>query len=317
MDINESSINVLTMQSFRSFFTRLFVSPGEPRLRAGWRLLIHTLLVEFAAVIVSLLYIGAIVHVSPKLNILSPPMAVLQLIAITLATWIARRYLDRRTFRSMGFQWDNHSFRDLVFGFSVPALLMGSVFVLEWSVGWLRIDSVMWKEATSTTLSAITSSLVIFIAIGFYEELLFRGYRLQNLIEGLNLTWALVISSAIFALEHLFNPHSSLASTLGIFAAGFFMAYGWVRTGRLWLPIGLHMGWNFFEGTVFGFPVSGLSFPAIIHQTNSGPALITGGAFGPEAGLVMLPMIVIGGILIWVCTGGKQAPRSWEKSSEG
>ena len=317
MDINESSINLLTMQSFRSFFTRLFVSPGEPRLRAGWRLLIHTLLVEFAAVIVSLLYIGAIVHVSPKLNILSPPMAVLQLIAITLATWIARRYLDRRTFRSLGFAWDTHSLRDLAVGFTLPALLMGSIFAFEWGVGWLRIDSVIWKEGSSTTFMTITYIFVTFVAVGFYEELLFRGYRLQNLIEGLNLTWALVISSAIFALEHLTNPYSSMASTLGLVGSGIFLSYAWMRTGRLWLPIGLHIGWNFFEGAVFGFPVSGLTFPGMIHQSNVGPVLITGGPFGPEAGLVMLPMIAIGVVLIWIYTGGKQAQRSWDKSTEG
>ena len=305
------------MQSFRSFLTRLFISPSEPRLRAGWRLVLHTFLIEFVAVIMYLLYIRTIHLISGEINTESLLFAVLQLIAITLATWIARRYLDRRSFRSLGFEWDRHSFRDLAFGFAVPALLMGSIFLLEWSVGWLRIDSVMWKEASFTTIVSITNVFVTFIVIGFYEELLFRGYRLQNLIEGLNLTWALLISSAVFALGHLFNPHSSLASTLGIFAAGFFMAYGWVRTGRLWLSIGLHIGWNFFEGAVFGFPVSGLTFPGMIHQTNVGPVLITGGPFGPEAGLVMLPMIAIGVVLIWIYTGGKQAQRSWDKSTEG
>ncbi|HEY46664.1 MAG: hypothetical protein AMJ88_11655 [Anaerolineae bacterium SM23_ 63] len=304
------------MQSFRSFLRRLFVSPDEPRLRAGWRLVLHTLLIEFVAIIIYFLYIEAIHLVSQEIINEFPLIALLQLIAITLATWIARRYLDRRTFRSLGFGWDTHSFRDLAFGFTVPALLMGSVFALEWGVGWLRIDSIMWEKFSSTTFITITSVLVTFIFVGFYEELLFRGYRLQNLIEGINLTWALIISSAIFALQHLSNPHSSLASTLGLMGAGFFMAYGWVRTGRLWLSIGLHIGWNFFEGTVFGFPVSGLNFTAIIHQTNIGPVLITGGTFGPEAGLVMLPMIVIGGILIWAYTGGKQAQRSWKKSTE-
>jgi hypothetical protein len=274
------------------------------------------LLIEIIAFIIYLLYSWGIQLVPQEIITELPLITVLQLIAITLATWVARRFLDRRTFRSLGFGWNTRSFRDLAFGFSIPALLMGTVFVFEWGVGWLHVDGVIWKEASSTTFLTITSVFATFIVIGFYEELLFRGYRLQNLIDGLNLTWALVISSAIFALEHLFNPHSSLASTLGIFAAGFFMAYGWVRTGRLWLSIGLHIGWNFFEGAVFGFPVSGLTLPGIIHQTNIGPVIITGGSFGPEAGLVMLPMIAIGVVLIWAYTGGKQARRSWDRSSE-
>jgi membrane protease YdiL (CAAX protease family) len=269
------------------------------------------------ALIVYLLYNWAI-HLDEQ-EIINEFMVivVLQLIIFTLATWVARRYLDRRTFRSLGFEWDVHSIRDLAIGFILPGLLMGLLFAFEWGVGWLRIESVIWKEGSSTIFITITYALVTFIAVGFYEELLFRGYRLQNLIEGLNFTWALVISSAIFALEHLPNPHSSLASTLGIFGSGIFLAYAWMRTGRLWLPIGLHIGWNFFEGAVFGFPVSGLYFPPIIRQTDIGPVLITGGAFGPEAGLVMLPMLAIGGLLIWVYTGGKRAQRSWNKSTEG
>ena len=76
------------------------------------------------------------------------------------------------------------------------------------------------------------------------------------------------------------------------------MAYGWLRTGRLWLSIGLHIGWNFFEGAVFGFSVSGLEIPSLIHQRVSGPLLITGGAFGPEAGFIILPAIIIGALVI-------------------
>ncbi|HEY44399.1 MAG TPA: CPBP family intramembrane metalloprotease [Anaerolineae bacterium] len=297
----------MTVQSYRSFFTRLFISPSEPRLRAGWRLLLHALLIEGIAIIVFLLYMAVINFLSLEIGDETINVAGLQLLIIALATWIARRYLDRRSFRSLGFKWDTLSLRDLAFGFFVPALLMGSIFALEWWVGWLRIERVMWKEPSPSTLISVLNVLVAFIAVGFYEELLFRGYRLQNLIEGLNLPWALVISSALFALAHLPNPHSSWASTLGLFAAGFFMAYGWIRTGRLWLSIGLHIGWNFFEGPIFGFPVSGLNFSQMIHQSNVGPVLITGGVFGPEAGLVILPAMAVGALMIWVYTGGNQA----------
>lgn len=314
---NESSTNSLTVQPYRLFFKRLFISPSEPRLRAGWRLLLHTLLIEVIAIIVFLLYMSVINFASLEIDDETATSAGLQLLIITLATWIACRYLDRRSLRSLGFKWNTLSLRDLAFGFVVSALLMGSIFVLEWGVGWLRIESVMWRMTPSTTLTTVLNVLAVFIAVGLYEELLFRGYRLQNLIEGLNLPWALVISSALFALQHLPNPHSSLASTLGLFAGGFFMAYGWVRTGRLWLSIGLHIGWNFFEGPIFGFPVSGLAFSQMIHQSNVGPALITGGAFGPEAGLVILPAMAVGAVMIWIYTGGKLARRSWEKSKEG
>jgi membrane protease YdiL (CAAX protease family) len=85
---------------------------------------------------------------------------------------------------------------------------------------------------------------------------------------------------------------------LGILGAGYFLAFGYLRTRHLWLPIGLHIGWNFFEGPVFSFPVSGLDTARLLNHTVSGPELITGGAFGPEAGLIVLPALVLGAVLI-------------------
>ena len=126
------------------------------------------------------------------------------------------------------------------------------------------------------------------------------GYWLQNLAEGLNPAWAVLISSALFALGHLLNPNVSWNAILGLVFAGIFLAYGYLRTRQLWLPIGLHIGWNFFEGTVFGFQVSGLTeMPQMIRQVVQGPELITGGLFGPEAGLVVLPAMALGVLLIF------------------
>jgi hypothetical protein len=81
-------------------------------------------------------------------------------------------------------------------------------------------------------------------------------------------------------------------------ASGLFLASGYLRTRQLWLPIGLHIGWNFFEGPLFGFAVSGTGPFTLIRQVPTGPELLTGGAFGPEAGLIVLPALGIGLILI-------------------
>jgi hypothetical protein len=141
--------------------------------------------------------------------------------------------------------------------------------------------------------------LVLFIIVGYQEELLSRGYHLQNLVDGLNLPLGILLSSSVFALLHLGNPSADWVSTAGILFAGIFLAYAWVRTGKLWLPIGLHIGWNFFEGTIYGFPVSGTGGFHFIRQTVSGPKLVTGGGFGPEAGLVVIPALALGALAIW------------------
>lgn len=88
---------------------------------------------------------------------------------------------------------------------------------------------------------------------------------------------------------------------MGIFFIAVFFVYGYARTGQLWLPIGLHVGWNFFQRTL-GFPVSGYSFSGWLEINVPGPELWTGGAFGPEAGLIILPICVLGSILIYQFT---------------
>ncbi len=88
----------------------------------------------------------------------------------------------------------------------------------------------------------------------------------------------------------------------GSFFAGVYLAYAYIRTKQLWLSIGLHIGWNFFEGVVFGFPVSGLATYTLSRINVHGPELWTGGAFGPEAGLIILPSLIVGGILIYLYT---------------
>jgi hypothetical protein len=109
---------------------------------------------------------------------------------------------------------------------------------------------------------------------------------------------------------HLGNPNATWVSAAGIFLAGLFLAYGYLTTKQLWLPIGLHIGWNFFEGVVFGFPVSGLDIYRLMRTTISGPDLWTGGAFGPEAGLVLLPGLLLGAALIFAYSRFIRTPKT-------
>ena len=130
-----------------------------------------------------------------------------------------------------------------------------------------------------------------------------RGYHLQTIASGFNLLWGLIISSAIFGALHLANPHATWISAAGILFAGLFLGYAYIRTKQLWLPIGLHIGWNFFEGVIFGFPVSGLDdIYHLIRIHVFGPEFWTGGAFGPEAGLILLPALALGFCLVYLFT---------------
>jgi hypothetical protein len=181
--------------------------------------------------------------------------------------------------------------------------MIGLVYLIVWAAGWLEIRGFAWESQgwSKVVLSTVTM-LFLFLAIGWQEELMARGYWLQNLSDGLNRRWGVLLSSALFALAHAANPHVSWEAILGLFFAGLLLAMGTLRSGQLWLAVGLHFGWNFFEGTVFGFPVSGTVFFQLLHTRVGGPAIITGGAFGPEAGLIQLPALLLGAGLIFLYT---------------
>jgi uncharacterized protein len=287
-----------------SLLQRLLISPNERRPRAAWRLLGQLVLVIGLFILLGI-PLGFWVAFFPGLSdeTLLVASSVILAIAITLSVYLARRFLDRRSFASLGLYFNSLAARDLLFGIGLAGLLMGLIYLVEWAAGWLHFEGFSWEQqGWRTTLLGIVVSMLVFILVGWYEELLSRGYWLQNLRDGLNLAWGVAISSALFALAHSANPNVTWVAIIGLFAAGLFLAYGYLRTGLLWLSIGLHIGWNFFEGTVFGFQVSGSTFFSIIQQTVRGPELITGGEFGPEAGLIVLLAMLLGAALIYTYT---------------
>jgi membrane protease YdiL (CAAX protease family) len=280
----------------RSLAQTIFISPGEPRPRAGWRLLLHTLLLGVILFILGLIAsqgLGFLNQITYGAFILLGTLVTS--LAITFSVYLARRYLDRRSFSSLGLTIDRQALVDISFGFGLTGLMMSLIFVILWALNWVQIESFAWQvEGWGNITASIVTMTLLFSFVSWQEELLFRGYWLQNLSNGLTQSLGVLLSSAVFALFHWFNPNLDWLGLAGLFLAGLFMAFGYLRTRQLWLPIGLHLGWNLFEGTLFGFPVSGQYQYQLIRQTVTGPDLITGGAFGPEAGLILLPVLVFG-----------------------
>jgi len=290
----------------RSFFARILLSPDERRLRAGWRLLIQTILMVVIGIGLSLLFsllpsdLGL-----PFGGMLTSQL--LELLVIGGSVYVARRLIDKRSFTSLGFKFNRQASMDLLLGVAIPGIMMGFIFLVEWVFGWLTFEGFAWQvDPISDVITNALLVLITFIFVGWNEELLSRGYHLQTIASGTNLGWGIFLSSAVFGILHLGNPGATWASAVGILFAGFFLAYGYLRTGQLWLPIGLHIGWNYFEGAVFGFPVSGLDIYPLTFITVDGPVLWTGGAFGPEAGLIVIPSLLLGTALIWIVTKGRK-----------
>ena len=288
-----------TEEKPRSFFAKIFTSPDEPRLRAGWRLLLHIAIVATIGGMLS--FIARFLPLPTGGGMLAAQLS--SLVVLTLSIYIARRWLDKRSFTSLGLKLDKKTWPDLLAGIGITFLMMGFIYLIMSTLGWISFEGFAWQfeSASSVTLNLL-GILGVFILVGWNEELLIRGYQLQNLADGINLRWGVIISSAVFGILHLGNPNATWIGAVGIFFAGIFLAYGYVRTEQLWLPIGLHIGWNFFEGVIFGFPVSGMETFRLTRISVDGPELWTGGAFGPEAGLILLPSLALGMTLIYLYT---------------
>lgn len=296
------------MITIHSFLRLVFISEDEPRFRAGWRMILHGLLylvlsiligVTFSFLAISLNFILPTPNFVEILQSNKIILMILEVLTITFATWIARRFLDHRSFLDLGLEIKRSTWYDLGVGFMLSALLFSMIYLTNTIMGWSQFQSWAWEsEHLGSVIGETIVILMWFLGVAYREELLSRGYHLQNLAQGTNLRLAVIISSLIFSTMHLSNPNFNWMAVIGLFAAGLFLAYGYIRTKALWLPIGLHLGWNFCEGTIFGFPVSGMKDFSLIQQKISGPDLITGGAFGPEASLLLFPTLLVGAYLI-------------------
>jgi uncharacterized protein len=223
---------------------------------------------------------------------------------------VIRLWILRQDF---GYSLNRGWWRDFSFGLLLGAVLIGLIFLVELAAGWIKITGTFQPSTSDQPLwIGLLIYLGLFVCVGIYEEMLMRGYILRNLAEGLcskylnpkvALLSAYLISSSIFSINHIANPNSSLISTLCLIAAGLALGLGYVLTGSLAIPIGLHMTWNFFQGNIFGFPVSGQgALPSIFTIQQQGSIKVTGGKFGPEAGLIGIAAIVLGCILIALWT---------------
>ena len=241
------------------------------------------------------------------INIIIGP--ILTVIIVT-SIWLAGRWLDHRRFSDFGLHLTRQWWIDLLFGLVLGGGLMSGVFLWEYRQGWVTVTGTFQTSVPGLTLAlGLVFSITKDLCVGVYEEMVSRGYLLTNLAEGVNgvaglsrpaaVGVSMLLTSAIFGVLHAFNENSTVFSSANLAFIGIMFAVGYVATGELALPIGLHMSWNFFQGTVFGLPVSGAKEGAsVLGIQQLGPALFTGGAFGPEAGLVGTAAATLGIVLI-------------------
>lgn len=209
-----------------------------------------------------------------------------------LIVWIFARFIDRKKFIDLGFLLKNR-YKDILYGLLAGIVMMGLGLIILKENGDLTIDSIKFSGIS------LLQSLFLFIIVALNEEIFVRGYILPNFMDSMNRYLALVLSSLIFTALHLFNPNVSFLGITNILLAGILLGIGYIFTKNLWFAIALHFSWNFFQGPIFGFEVSGTKTNTLISQTINGSEILTGGKFGFEGSLLASILCTTCIILFW------------------
>ena len=218
-------------------------------------------------------------------------MLLLEGVIAALSVWIFRTFVDRKNMSSLGFATEGYQAEQLTGLFLGPAVLGTSALLLLFS-GHLQWTDVIFDG------QSLMISLGMMVLIAFSEELVFRGYILGNLLDSsfvgakqpaaspANKWIALAISALLFAAFHLNNPGMDSVAFANIFLAGILLGMNYIYTRNLWFSLLLHLSWNFFQGPILGFRVSGLTLSSLLQAETKGDSLLTGGQFGLEASIL-------------------------------
>ncbi len=249
------------------------------RVRHGWRV------VGYLACTAALFFlVGFAYGMVPRA--LRPPGAGpwLEFLVFLGAAWACLR-LEGEPLASIGYRLDRRWGRELALG-----ALGGFTLMAVTALGVLALGGFHWTRTPGVGFTALAKGFLVYLGVGFAEETGFRGYAFQRLIRSVGVPAAQLLFALFFALVHWGNPGMAGATriwaTVNIALAALLLGLAYLRSGSLALPIGIHLGWNWTQGTLLGFGVSGNAeagwWTPVFHGR---PEWLTGGAFGLEASL--------------------------------
>jgi len=214
-------------------------------------------------------------------------MVILECLISLISVWIFRIFVDRKSFASLGWETTGYGAESAT-GFFMGPTLLGIASLLLLLSGRLQWTDISWDP------QSLVISLGLLVLIAFSEELVFRGYILNNLLDTFRNKWiALAISAVLFAAFHVTNPGINSLAFANLFLAGCLLGMNYIYTKNLWYSLCLHLSWNFFQGPLLGFRVSGLTLPSLLQTETKGDLLITGGDFGLEGSVLNMAMSII------------------------
>lgn len=214
------------------------------------------------------------------------PLLVVSALAAMGLAFVFRRQLDKQSIASMGFAWRGHQ-RDAWAGLLLGIVLLGTGSLVLYFSG--HID---WQDM-QLNVRALLTGLGLMVVTALCEEVIFRGYILNNLLQSMPVWWALGGSALLFAVTHLGNFHLNPIALANLLAGGTLLGCNYVYTRNLWFPVFFHFSWNFFQGPVLGYPVSGLELAPLWPMDRPGNVLLTGGDFGFEGSVLATVLMIM------------------------
>ncbi|MFN7624935.1 MAG: CPBP family intramembrane glutamic endopeptidase [Acidobacteriota bacterium] len=290
--------------------SKILFDNQSKRLRSGWRVVVYLGLLISPLIVRSMLGSQSDSPGStPGSFDVGPGMIfnyLLMVIWTLLVSWGCLVVLDREWLDSLGLACRPGWWIQLGRGLGGGLLMVAGVVLIQIIVGGSRPGlNPYWSKGTGVDETALRHALfetgltlLMMLLAALFEELLYRGYAFQTLLRGVHPLVPLALLSSLFGLSHLGNPNSTFFSTLNTILAGIWLSLAYLEVRNLWLPTGLHLGWNLALGPIFGLPVSGRLIPAhpLLITTSTAPEWITGGAYGSEGGaaatLALLAAIV-------------------------
>jgi len=266
---------------------------ADGRLRPAWRFFLSLILIVMVSVGVGIV-LGIAFDLAGYRPQFFPSLFWSHLLTLPAYLGVFKlltTVFEGRPLGSIGIRLHRRWKLELVGGLGLGSLMVLVVAALEQALG-LATFSRDPTAATGVLKSGVFFCGLLLIAAS-NEELAFRGYAFQRLVESIGAGGAIAISSAVFGLGHLINPHHTWLSTLNTALVGILFAVAYLRTRALWLPIGMHFAWNFLMGYALGLPVSGLVIPTAVLKTEArGSVWLTGANYGPEGSLLATVAIV-------------------------
>jgi membrane protease YdiL (CAAX protease family) len=263
-----------------------FFLNSDHQLRSGWKFAIYIVFLILVGVPVGILLTmfttnrGGIQLLDQLVQLALNQVSVLM--PAIGATWLSIKFVDHRPFSAFGIGLLPDFGKHFVIGLGIAAAMLGVLIAGCFAFGYVSIHWTGGQVPPGTLLA----TLGILVVAAATEELIFRGFLLQVLIDGLGQWPAIIIMSVLFAAVHVGNPNSSQLGILNTVAAGVLLSLAYVKTGSLWLPYAIHLGWNAGLGFVFGFPLSGIDLASLWTTGTAGSETILGGGYGPEGGLL-------------------------------